>query len=93
MAQAERYVRMCIKGWTSYHYAMMNGCGNSPWKRWAEWADENRCIYMLASYDDDYIDLYHFNGKDYTEEVRTRQVLTMDGKKTIIKERRLVRAK
>ena len=83
MSQGERYARMCIKDWTGYHAAMMNGCGNSPWKRWAEWS------WKSFGETDDYL----INGKTYQEQIRTREVLTMDGKKTRIMERRLVRVK
>jgi len=87
--QATRYVRMCIKGFTSYHQAMMNGCGNSPWKRWAEW-EADQMWFMT----DDIPSPVCWIGKHvYYEQTRTRQVLTMDGKKAIIKERRLVRVK
>jgi hypothetical protein len=88
MTQAEQYVAMCIKRFTSWGDALRSGkCGNAPWKRWAEWCLWHRMELTSA-----------FNGRNcfwykenkYIEETRERIIL-VNGKRTKIKERRLVR--
>lgn len=83
--QAEQYVKMCIRGWTGWHDALVGGCGNSPWKRWREWADFHYIIGTGPAHS-----YYKADGKFYREETRKRKV-KINGKTTTISERRLVR--
>jgi hypothetical protein len=88
MTQAEHYVSMCIRMWTSWGDALRSGkCGNAPWKRWAEWEFPNRHCNSFGWL----VNQYTFKGVRYLEQTRHRIIL-VNGKRTKIKERRLVRA-
>ena len=84
MTQAEQYVKMCIRRWTSWGDALASRkCGNSPWKRWDEWKRINWIVSNAQIG-------YWFRGIEYREETRKRKV-KVNGKTTTISERRLVK--
>lgn len=91
MTQAEKYVSLCKRGWTSWGDALRSGkCGNAPWKRWAEWKAANEG-YILEDYDQEFGRWFVYsNGKRYREQVREREV-KVNGARRMIVERRLVR--
>ncbi len=90
MTQAEKYVSLCKRGWTSWRDALVGGCGNSPWRRWSEWKAANEG-YNLGDYDKEFGGWFVYsNGKRYREQVRERAV-KVNGAKRMIVERRLVR--
>ena len=83
MSQGEIYAKMCMRRWTSWGDALRGGvCGNSPWKRWEEWAELHR-IYGRDGLH------YKNNGKFYREETRKRKV-KVNGRSVWLSERRLV---
>lgn len=86
MTQAEQYVMMCVRRWTSWGDSLASRkCGNSPWKRWREWSNSHYIIGMGPSHS-----YYKADGKFYREETRKRKV-KVNGKTTTISERRLVK--
>ena len=92
MTQAEQYVKMCIRRWTSWGDALRSGkCGNAPWKRWREWSDRVENWWVIGWFPEKICGSdYNFKGNRYREETRYRKV-KVNGKTTTISERRLVK--
>ena len=88
MTQAEQYVKMCVRRWTSWGDALRSGkCGNAPWKRFAEWSMWHRMDVASAL---NQCNCFWYMENQYREETRKRKV-KVNGKTTTISERRLVK--